>query len=113
MLLVEPHIEWGRKAETESALDAVEMVETDAQVGQYAVHLTNAVVVHPVLQVAEVAMNEGPPRIVYRIAEGVGVLVKGVETTVRTEALHDAAAMTTTSEGDIHVDAILAYLQPV
>ena len=110
---VHAHVERPFPAEGEPARRVVEMVEAHTQVGKHAVHGRHAVVVHEVVQEAEIAVDHGEARVAGggSAAHGILVLVKAIEMSVRPQSLQDGRRMTAATIRGIDVHAPGLYVE--
>ena len=116
---VHAHVERSIEAEREATALVVEVVTRHAEVGQQAVDMVDAVVAHPVAQVAEIGPDEGEARVVDKapctvavllglqdILLGVGILVEAVEVAVGAKAAQNLARVASATERDIHINTV-------
>ena len=105
--LVHAHVQGGILAVAEASRRIVEVVARHAEVGQQAVDGVDAVVAHPVVEVAEVAAHELPaPVAAPAPRDGILVLVEAEQPSLATEAAQNLTTMAAAAECSIHVNAI-------
>ena len=110
---VHAHIQGRVETEGESSRLIVKVMTGYAQVGQQSVNLLYTVILHPIADISKVAANEGKSIIVDDIFFCVGILVKTVQMTFRTQARQYLFGMTATTESYVYVNAVGLDIQPV
>ena len=85
-----------------------------AEVGEQAVDMLHTIIVHPVLQIAEVAAHEREAVArIGNVALRICILVEAVQMCAVGEARQYLARVATATEGDIHVYAARLDVEPV
>ena len=104
--LAHAHVQRTVEASRKAFLRCVELVRRNAQVGDYAINMTAAVIkLNKVLKVPEVLGNKGEALVVKGIGFGILVLVESIEVT-RRQPFKDGTGMAATAKGNVGVDAL-------
>ena len=75
--------------------------------------MLDAIVAHPVAQVAEIALDEGETLVGRDVGLGVGVLVEAEKASLGPKAREDFPTVSSSAEGDIHVCSGRIYVEAV
>ena len=82
----------------------------NTQVCEQTIDSVHTIVSHPVFQISEVGTYKGKVFIGHNVSFSIGILVETVEMAVAVDSGKDFLRVSTTSKGDIHVDATWLYI---
>jgi hypothetical protein len=103
--LVHPHVKVAFKTKGETAGSFVELVTTDAKIGEDTVHGGDFMQPKESSQVAKVVRQELDPRVIGQVGPRILVLVKGEEPACRSQPVEDPPGMTAAAEGTVYIAA--------